>query len=119
MYNEINMWQCKICQYKNSNSSEKCHGENCTQIREKTEKELKKIKQEANIKEYRAFCRHCEKPVIAIKAGRLKFKVVWKCTLCKRRFFGVGKPEEIKKDKSASHTILENTVINPVEEDIV
>jgi len=93
------MWKCKKCNFKNSNSSLTCHGIGCNETKIYKEKEIKKMKEIENIKEYRAFCRHCEKEVTAVKAGRLKFKVVWKCNTCKRRFFGVGKAEEVKKDK--------------------
>lgn len=37
------MWLCEICSYKNNNSSEKCHGQNCKGIRGKIKKKSKQV----------------------------------------------------------------------------
>lgn len=48
-------------------------------------------------KEYKAFCPNCQRPVIVVKAGRLRMRVTWKCNSCHKRFWGVGKAEEVKE----------------------
>ena len=37
------MWQCKKCNHKNNNSSEKCHGHNCNGIRGEIPDKTKKV----------------------------------------------------------------------------
>lgn len=90
------MWICKECGFKNNNSSKRCHGNECKVERQFGAIELPKVLTVKKEKEYRAFCPKCGRPVVVVKSGRLKFRVIWRCNSCHGRFFGSGKAEEIK-----------------------
>lgn len=112
------MWQCKKCNYKNSNSSEKCHGENCAGIRESDAHEVPIAVinlQQDKIETIEDYCPVCRKNQFFSKDSRKAFRWRWKCHGCHKLF----KHKKDKKNKPKNQTILENTVIKPVEEDVV
>lgn len=75
------MWECSKCNYKNSNSSLKCHGSNCKGIRTeaKENKEVKTIRKPKPIKRIYDFCPVHKKDVVLIET-KWKGKQAWRCT---------------------------------------
>lgn len=90
------MWQCKKCNHKNNNSSEKCHGHNCKGIREKVALEIpvQLIKKEKKVKKLYDFCPACQKDMFFTET-RWKGRKAWSCESGKHRpcnFTGKSKP---------------------------
>lgn len=84
------MWQCKKCNFKNSNSSEKCHGKQCMELRSNSGKHIEEtiIKQKIN-KVRIDFC-----PICDTNRTFTQRTLGWKCGGC-------GKYFRIKKEKNA------------------
>lgn len=74
------MWLCNKCGFKNSNSSEKCHGYNCKAIKEKQVFENPiVVKKEKLVKRIYDYCPIHQKDVIWVE-GKWHGKKVWRCT---------------------------------------
>lgn len=86
------MWICNQCEYKNQDSSRKCHG--CKNHAPPEVAEQNKIQDK-----FWAFCPKCDKKVIVSRDGLVQFKPIWKCHGCGRRMWGSGKPEKVKVDQ--------------------
>ena len=92
------MWKCNLCNYKNNNSSEKCHGLNCKGIKEINASQLPtqdankaKIKKDKRIYD---FCPACKDDKF-FTSVRWKGKKAWSCESGKHRpcdFTGKSKP---------------------------
>ena len=83
------MWQCKKCDYKNSNSSEKCHGLDCKAIRDSDAVEIPQaivnleIDKMETIEDY---CPKCMKKQFFSKDSRKTFRWRWRCHGCHKLF---------------------------------
>ena len=82
------MWICKKCNYKNNNSSEKCHGNECEEIKEKdniiqTEKISSKKKKEP--KKVLDFCVSCKKDMFFTPTTWKGKRGYWRCESGKHR----------------------------------
>ena len=102
------MWQCQKCEYKNSNSSEKCHGMGCNEKRSydfikpvvKTVKGIIPIKKEID-PFVRDFCQACKEKRI-FKFSRMRGgQKHYVCLVCNRRSIQKGKSEKIPEEELA------------------
>lgn len=89
------MWQCNICNNKNSNSSLKCHGMKCNGIRQDDAHEIPIAvvnEEESKIESILDYCPVCKKEQYFSKDSQKMFRWRWKCHGCKKLF-------KHKKDK--------------------
>lgn len=83
------MWQCKKCNFKNSNSSAKCHGGLCDGVRENDAFEMPIAvmnENEDKSETVRDYCPVCKKDEFFSKDSRKSFRWRWKCHGCKKLF---------------------------------
>jgi len=94
MFNVVyNMWECKVCGYKNNNSSWSCHRAGCKAEREHSAVEQPpKVKKMKEIEKVYDACPKCHKDTIWV-ATRFKGKKAWRCTSCQRTALLIGKPK--------------------------
>ena len=114
------MWICKKCNYKNNNSSEKCHGHECDgikaldgiiQLKEISKKERTFDITKHTIEPYvRDYCQNCrEKTIFKFSRSRIsregkqgifsKRQLHYICLQCNRRSIMVGKSENVTKEE--------------------
>lgn len=88
------MWLCKQCGYKNNNSSERCHGENCKALRNTEALELPTVlineKKEMDKTVY-DWCSVCAKDQFFSKIKRVRFRMMYRCHGCHKTFVKIGK----------------------------
>ena len=89
------MWKCSKCNYKNNNSSEKCHGFDCKAKKETDSFEKPvEIQKKKEAKKIYDFCPACKKDMFFTKT-RWKGKTAWSCESGTHRpcdFTGKSKP---------------------------
>lgn len=88
------MWICKQCDYKNNNSSQRCHGEKCKALRQFEALEIpKKILNEKKEFEKTVYdwCSVCQKDQYFTKTGRVNLKMRYICHGCHKPFVKIGK----------------------------
>lgn len=88
------MWQCSLCQTKNNNSSETCHGPDCKGIRGEIAMELpvsvvnEDIARDETVYDY---CPVCIKDQYFSRNKKKAFKKLWMCHGCHNHFMKIGK----------------------------
>ena len=94
------MWQCKLCNFKNSNSSMNCHGQKCFGIRETDAHEIPTAvikEKEDQLETVLDYCPVCKKEQYFSKDSRKTFRWRWKCHGCKKLYH--RKKDKVKKKK--------------------
>lgn len=86
------MWKCEICNYRNNNSSERCHGKNCNSDSPKNRhaQEQKYINlgvelQKEGIKKIYDYCESCRKDMFFYQTKWKGKKGYWRCESGKHR----------------------------------
>ena len=89
------MWLCSLCNTKNNNSSEVCHGPNCNGPRTYDNLTLDLIKKQdkkSSRETVYDYCNICLKNQYFSRNRKKKLKKLWHCNGCHRTFMLIGKP---------------------------
>lgn len=94
------MWECKICNFKNSNSSLNCHGAGCRGKRDEVAINIPKAvlnTKESMVDTREDYCPVCKKRSFFSKDKRKRFRLRYRCHGC-HKMFRFHKDKEIKPD---------------------
>lgn len=81
------MWICNLCQFKNDDSSIKCHGLNCDGVVTNNADQIPKFTgRKTTIDE----CPKCHEEKTLVAVGRKGLRVLWKCPTCKSKMIRIA-----------------------------